>query len=408
MLGHIMNQLISAMKHSLAIPLLISGFTLIAQWLVLSTAVLVLLQLTAIASWLRLYFLTRASGVEKNARTSGLSHNEQGMGLTLLADITDLSESELGGVREEVNRVRTLIMEAGAELTESFSSLTVLAQKQEQLVKSIVSSEQDDSVDPDRKSVNIKTFAEEVSKLMERFIEVMITVSTQSVATVHHIDDMVEHLDGIFSLLEDVKSLADQTNLLALNAAIEAARAGEAGRGFAVVADEVRNLSHRSSNFNDQIRQLVSNTKDAIAKARDTVGDMASRDMNETITAKEQVNLLLTDVTNMNEFIESRVLAIGEVVQQVDQAVGTAVRCLQYEDIATQALTAADKHVDRILEAHGVVQENNLSLNQDGNEFILNAEKARETLRELRRAWASQGTKAVMQESMSEGEVELF
>src|SRR3546814_6363889 len=89
---------------------------------------------------------------------------------------------------------------------------------------------------------------------------------------------MGKHLDAIFDLLGDVKTIADQTNLLALNAAIEAARAGEAGRGFAVVAEEVRSLSERSTNFNEQIRKLVSVSKDAIAKVRDTVGDMATRD----------------------------------------------------------------------------------------------------------------------------------
>src|SRR3546814_2120216 len=99
---------------------------------------------------------------------------------------------------------------------------------------------------------------------------------------------MVKHLDAIFDLLGDVKTIADQTNLLALNAAIEAARAGEAGRGFAVVAEEVRSLSERSTNFNEQIRKLVSVSKDAIAKVRDTVGDMATRDSSVSSGAQDR------------------------------------------------------------------------------------------------------------------------
>jgi methyl-accepting chemotaxis protein len=106
----------------------------------------------------------------------------------------------------------------------------------------------------------------------------MVDVSRNSLETVHHIDDMVEKLDGIFGLIENVEGLASQTNLLALNASIEAARAGDAGRGFAVVADEVRTLSINSAELNNQIREEISYAKETIEVLRSTVGGMASTD----------------------------------------------------------------------------------------------------------------------------------
>src|SRR5690606_21615261 len=97
------------------------------------------------------------------------------------------------------------------------------------------------------------------------------------------------HLHGIFRVLEEARSLAEQTNLLALNASIEAARAGEAGRGFAVVADEVRKLSQRSAEFNEQIRERVEETREAVARVQENARTLAAVDLEQTTREKERI-----------------------------------------------------------------------------------------------------------------------
>lgn len=143
------------------------------------------------------------------------------------------------------------------------------------------SDEQGDS----EEQFNINQFVRETNDLLQSFIELMLTTNSHSMKMVNMIDDISKQMDQAFSLLKGVSGIANQTNLLALNAAIEAARAAEAGRGFAVVADEVRALSQNSNRFSDEIGAFVQKASHDISEAKVVASNMASQDMNHTISA---------------------------------------------------------------------------------------------------------------------------
>lgn len=94
------------------------------------------------------------------------------------------------------------------------------------------------------------------------------TVSEKTQQTAHSVENLNERAGQIGGIVMLIKEIADQTNLLALNAAIEAARAGEQGRGFAVVADEVRKLAERTSHATSEISTLVASIQDEILSAK--------------------------------------------------------------------------------------------------------------------------------------------
>lgn len=194
-------------------------------------------------------------------------------------------------------------------------------------------------------NVSLARFANEVGRILDDYVKLFIDISDKSIKAVHNIQDMVAHLDGMFVLINDIRGIADQTNLLALNAAIEAARAGEAGRGFAVVADEVRKLSQDSNALNEQIRERAETAKATVTNVERVVGEIASLDMNIAIDAKGHLDGMLNELEAMNSKIADSVSQGAQIGEDIKREVGKAVEALQTADRVAQSAGQMRVHV---------------------------------------------------------------
>jgi methyl-accepting chemotaxis protein len=129
------------------------------------------------------------------------------------------------------------------------------------------------------------------------------------------VQQVSENTDGINQILQTIESIAEQTNLLALNAAIEAARAGEQGRGFAVVADEVRNLASRTQDSTVEIRNMITSLVDSSANAIKSMEHC--KQLTDTTAEKvglnaDMIQSLFESVNTLNESIEKVATAAEE------------------------------------------------------------------------------------------------
>ncbi len=113
--------------------------------------------------------------------------------------------------------------------------------------------------------------------LMRKLSDNLSLLADNSHGTMTQVEGLNASTEKIGSILALIREIADQTNLLALNAAIEAARAGEAGRGFAVVADEVRKLAERTSKATSDISGLIGTIKDDTLQAKESMSSLASQ-----------------------------------------------------------------------------------------------------------------------------------
>lgn len=315
-------------------------------------------------------------------------------------------------VHDDIRRGKTIISDAVVKLGNSFNGLNTQTRAQQQLVASLMDEvSQDNPLKARSNRSSVKEIAEGMSAILQGFVDTLGQVSAQSSGVIAKMEAMTDVVNQTFSLLGHVEMITKQTNLLSLNAFIEAARSGEAGRGFQVVATEMRNLSQSSAKMNEQIRSQVERSKKIVHETRDVVNQMAMRDMSSLVEAKDRADALFTKLDMMNQFISESLGQVSQVTQGIDRSVGLAVQSLQFEDIVGQLLTHADRELSEqeqvLADVYGRLSRFSERVQSGGNVQTALLE-LNNGLQALCGATLIQKSAAVLQESMDEGDVELF
>ena len=325
----------------------------------------------------------------------------------LLAECETQFSKQFASASNELSRVQSLLSGAIQTLTASFQSMHEQTSDQVALTLSVTTG---GDADPGQ----FDEFVRNTSDVMQQVIDSIVNNSKLGMELVTLTDDIADSTRNVQSILSEIGAIAKQTNLLALNAAIEAARAGEAGRGFAVVADEVRDLSARTSQFSQQINTLMSGMQGAVRQTEEAISRMASQDMTFALESKMHVEQIIATMEQQNR---GRLDAIGKLAASahgLDTQVNRAVTALQFQDMVSQLMAHVTKRVqamDAVIRDMGALSR---SLQQDARAsdaraalVQLQAETGR-VAQSLSALGAVTDHNPVSQSAMADGDVELF
>jgi methyl-accepting chemotaxis protein len=313
-------------------------------------------EIAELATWFNTFVAKIHDSIVQLARTSQrVAASAQEMSAT--AQETGRASQQIAQTIEDVARgsteQSTQVEKASAdiqELSRVIAELSASARQQAEVVESAVASVREITDGISRVAGTAETVAQsstEVAQVaragqesVEKTVAGMDRIRQATAAAAEAIRQLGDSSQQIGAIVEAIDDIAEQTNLLALNAAIEAARAGEHGKGFAVVADEVRKLAERSSKETKEIANLIAQIQSVTQEAVQAM-EAGSREVESGTQLSAEAGEALERITSAVESVVAQIQEVSGAVETVNSSSAVVSQAIETVSAQTQQTTAA-------------------------------------------------------------------
>ncbi|MFS2161368.1 methyl-accepting chemotaxis protein [Pseudomonas sp. Pseusp122] len=354
------DQYSSAFNMVVALLIVATVLTLLFAWLLTNSITRPISQALAAAETIaegNLTHVVKVDGTDEAGRLLAAMHKMQEKLRDTLQRISG-SATQLASAAEELNAVTDEgargLARQNDEIEQAATAVNEMTSAVEEVARNAISTSD--------ASKNATSSAGDGRDLVQETVSAIERMSSDVQATADLVGNLAEESRDIGKVLDVIRGLADQTNLLALNAAIEAARAGEAGRGFAVVADEVRALAHRTQQSTSEIERMIGSIQGGTEKAVGSMRNSTERAASTLSIAKgaglalDTINTAIVEINERNLVIASAAEEQAQVAREVDRnLVNIRDLSAQSSDGATQTSAASGELTRLAVDLNGLV-----------------------------------------------------
>jgi methyl-accepting chemotaxis protein len=260
-------------------------------------------------------------------------------GQALLADWLTFSQVQarsLAVLRQEIKRTSDMVENSTLEISSGFRDLASSAHVQSCRVQDIIASA--NRVVVDGEVIPFDRVMLSMQEILVQMVNNIVTLSMQAMRMVYLLDDVVHDVEEVEKCIGDIGEINQQTSFLALNASIEAARAGAAGTTFHVVAGEVRQLSAGTGALAERMRLTVGAVAQGVRRGYDILRTIAETDLSPQLLAKERIDLAMSSLIQQSEHFADVLADAAGASEGISANIGKIITRMQFQDLAKQRL----------------------------------------------------------------------
>ncbi|EGF89986.1 methyl-accepting chemotaxis protein MCP signaling domain protein [Asticcacaulis biprosthecium C19] len=283
-----------------------------------------------------------------------------------LCDILGLNDVQariLDVVIHEISEVRSDIDVNFQDLSQRFTHLARVSQDQTRMVQDLAGNA--DTVQVADETLAVHDVVNTMGRALSDFVEKIVFMSSRSVNMVYTLDDVLGEISAVERSIKSIDNINAQTNMLAINAKIEAVHAGDAGTGFGVVADEIRELAKNVNALSSDLKKRISTISEGLHKGYDLLREIAEVDTSgQNLLVHKSMTNMMRALVDQSVSMKTMLEASAEATQTITQDISAAIVRMQFQDRATQRLETAVKGLGTLTAAlRRVDDEVQLNLN---------------------------------------------